>query len=304
MWIILALTAAATLAVVNLTDKRLLDHHLPGLSTLYLWVALGLVVYIVGAVAIFGIPRDASPAIVLVALASGFSLGAGYALLFVGLKVAEASRAVAISQIYPIFVAFLAVFFLGEKLIPLQWAAITLVVLGTMLVSLPAIPKRLAELKPSRGAPALLGSGLLLGAGFFAAKVALEESSFPTVFIYQQIGALAVFLPFGRPRVWGQLFGAMRSRQTVLLLVVGEGLLAAGRGSWGAASGQPGAYLPGVRFSGHYALLCIRPGYPAEPGSLAGNGGSHNPASPDPEVCGYCNDSSGGRGVGLLLIRN
>ena len=225
MWIILALTAAATLAVVNLTDKRLLDHHLPGLSTLYLWVALGLVVYIVGAVAIFGIPRDASPAIVLVALASGFSLGAGYALLFVGLKVAEASRAVAISQIYPIFVAFLAVFFLGEKLIPLQWAAITLVVLGTMLVSLPAIPKRLAELKPSRGAPALLGSGLLLGAGFFAAKVALEESSFPTVFIYQQIGALAVFLPFGRPRVWGQLFGAMRSRQTVLLLVVGEGIL-------------------------------------------------------------------------------
>ena len=55
--------------------------------------------------------------------------------------------------------------------------------------------------------------------------MALEESSFPTVFIYQQIGALVVFLPFGRPRVWGQLFGAMRSRQTVLLLVVGEGLL-------------------------------------------------------------------------------
>ena len=107
----------------------------------------------------------------------------------------------------------------------MQWAAITLVVLGTMLVSLPAIPNRLTELKPSRGAPALLGSGLLLGAGFFAAKVALEESSFPTVFIYQQIGALAVFLPFGRPRVWGQLFGAMRSRQTVLLLVVGEGIL-------------------------------------------------------------------------------
>ena len=225
MWILLALAAAATLSVVNLTDKRLLDHHLPGLSTLYLWVALGLIVYIVGAVAIFGIPRDTSPAIVLVALASGLSLGAGYALLFVGLKVAEASRAVAISQIYPIFVAFLAVFFLGERLTPLQWAAITLVVLGTMLVSLPAIPNRLAELKPSRGSPALLACGLLLGAGFFAAKVALEESSFSTVFIYQQLGTLLVFLPFARPRVWGQLFGAMRSHQTVLLLVVGEGLL-------------------------------------------------------------------------------
>lgn len=225
MWIILALTAAATLAVVNLTDKRLLDHHLPGLSTLYLWVALALAVYIGGAIAIFGLPRDTAPVVVLVALASGFSLGVGYALLFVGLKVAEASRAVAISQIYPIFVALLAVLFLGERLVPLQWAAITLVVLGTMLVSLPAIPVRLAELKPSRGAPALLACGLLLGAGFFAAKVALEASSFSAVFIYQQVGTLLVFLPFARRRVWGQLFGVLRRRRTVLLLVVGEGIL-------------------------------------------------------------------------------
>ncbi len=225
MWIILALTAAATLAVVNLADKRLLDHHLPGLSPLYLWIALVLALYIIGAVAIFGLPREPAPAPVLAALASGISLGAGYALLFVGLKVAEASRAVAISQIYPIFVAFLAVLFLGERLVPLQWAAISLVALGTMLVSLPALPNRLAELQLSRGAPALLSCGLLLGLGFFAAKVALAESSFSTVFIYQQLGTLLVFLPFARPRVWGQLFGAMRSRQTVLLLTIGEGIL-------------------------------------------------------------------------------
>ncbi len=225
MWIILALTAAATLAVVNLTDKRLLDHHLPGLSTLYLWVALALAAYISGAIVIFGLPRDTAPAIVLAALASGFSLGVGYALIFVGLKVAEASRAVAISQIYPIFVALLAVIFLGERLVPGQWAAITLVALGTMLVSLPVVPVRLAELKPSRGAPALLAGGLLLGAGFFAAKVALAESSFPVVFIYQQLGTLLVFLPFARRRVWGQLFGVLRRRRTVLLLVVGEGIL-------------------------------------------------------------------------------
>ena len=186
----------------------------------------------------------------------------------------------------------------------MQWAAITLVVLGTMLVSLPAIPKRLAELKPSRGAPALLSSGLLLGAGFFAAKVALEESSFPTVFIYQQIGALVVFLPFGRPRVWGQLFGAMRSRQTVLLLVVGEGILPLIVVAGSAASGQLGANIPGIGLPGHHTLVCVHPGYPAEPGPLAGNGGSHNPASPDPEVCGYCNDSSGGGGVGAGLITN
>ena len=225
MWIFLALTSAATLAVVNLTDKRLLDHHLPNLSTLYLWVALGLVAYIAGALALFGIPTGASATAVLAALGSGLSLGIGYALLFVGLKVAEASRAVAVAQIYPIFVALLAVFFLGERLVAMQWAAITLVVLGTMLVSLPAVPLDWSAARPSRGTPALLACGLLLGAGFFAAKLALAESSFPAVFIYQQIGTLVAFLPFGRPRVWGQLFRAMRRRSTVALLVVGEGAL-------------------------------------------------------------------------------
>ena len=130
MWIILALVAAATLGVVNLTDKRLLDHHLPGVSTLYLWIVLVLLVYIAGGVAVTGVPRDAAPDIILVALASGLGLGLGYALLFVGLKVAEASRAVAITQVYPIFVALLAVLFLGEILNVLQWAAITLVALG------------------------------------------------------------------------------------------------------------------------------------------------------------------------------
>ena len=225
MWILLSLVAAATLAVVNLVDKRLLDHHLPSIENLYLWVAFGLVVYIAVALAVVGVPTDTSLPYVAVALGSGLGLGIGYALLFVGLKVGEASRAVAIAQIYPIFVALLAVPLLGEHLSPMQWACIVLVVLGTMLISLPEAPNRLSALKPSRGTPVLLASGLFLGVGFFAAKVALQESSFSTVFIYQQAGTLVAFLPFCRPRVCRQLLGSMKNPRTVGLLVVGEGLL-------------------------------------------------------------------------------
>ena len=225
MWILVSLVAAATLAVVNLTDKRLLDHHLPNLDTLYAWVAFVLVVYIVGAVAVFGVPVDTSPEFILAALGSGLSLGIGYALLFVALKVDEASRAVAISQVYPIVVALLAVPFLGEQLNLFQWGAILLVVLGTFLISLPASPGGLVAPRLSRGVPASLASGLFLGVGIFAAKVALEESSLVTVFIYQQVGTLLAFLPFCRPRVIGLLVGAMRNPHTVALLAVGEGLL-------------------------------------------------------------------------------
>ena len=225
MWILLSLLAAATLAVVNLADKRLLDHHLPSIENLYLWIAFALLVYIAGALALFGIPTDTSLPYVAVALGSGLGLGIGYALLFVGLKVGEASRAVAISQVYPIFVALLAVPLLGEDLSPMQWACIVLVVLGTMLISLPEAPNRFSALRLSRGTPVLVASGLFLGMGFFAAKVALQESSFATVFIYQQVGTLVAFLPFCRPRVCRELLAAMKSPKTVALLVVGEGLL-------------------------------------------------------------------------------
>ena len=225
MWIVIALVTAATLAVVNLADKRLLDRHLPSLDCLYAWVAFALVVYVVGAIAIFGIPNDTSPPYIFAALVSGLTLGIGYALLFVALKVDEASRAVAISQVYPIVVALLAVPFLGEQLNTFQWAAILLVVLGTILISLPASPGGLVAPRLSRGVPASVASGLFLGVGIFFAKVALEESSLVTVFIYQQVGTLLAFLPFCRPRVCMQLVASMRNPQTVVLLSVGEGLL-------------------------------------------------------------------------------
>ena len=225
MWIFLSLVAAASLAMVHLADKRLLDHHLPNLSTLYLWIVFALAVYILGALAIFGVPSDTPLPFVLAGLASGLAFGIGYALLFVGLKVDEASRAVAIAQIYPIFVALLAVPLLGERINPVQWASIIAVVLGTMLISLPAVPHKLAELKLSRGFPPLLASGVFLGIGFLAAKVALQESSFPTVFIYQQVGTLVAFIPFCRPAICRQLIGAMKRPKTMGLLVVGEGIL-------------------------------------------------------------------------------
>ena len=198
MWIFLSLASAVTLAVVNLTDKRLLDHHLPNLECLYAWVAFALAVYIVGALAIFGAPADTAAPYVLAALASGFTFGVGYALLFIGLKLDEASRAVGISQIYPIFVAILAATFLGEDLGPMQWAAIVLVVLGTIVISLPAAPRGLAAPRLSRGVPASVASGLFLGVGFFLTKLALGESSFVTVFIYpagRDPGRLPPLLP-------------------------------------------------------------------------------------------------------------
>ena len=224
MWVLLALGSAVCFGFVSVLDKRLLDHHLPGVAALYLWLALVLTIYAIAALAMAGIPQDASREALLAALVSGLTTGVGLALMFLGLKLEEASRAIAITQIYPVVVAVLAVLFLGETLDLLQWLAIALVVLGTMLISLRG-DSAPGLLRPTRGTPLLLGAGVGLGLGFFAAKYALEELPVGTVFALQQIGVALVFSLFARPRVWRQLFFTLRRRNSLALLVVGEGFL-------------------------------------------------------------------------------
>ncbi len=224
MWVILALASAACFGVVSVIDKRLLDHHLPGVSVLYLWIALVFSYYAGLVLLLTGLPLDVPRDGLGMALVSGLAVGIGLALMFVGLKLDEATRAIAITQINPIFVAFLAVFFLGETLVPAQWGAIALVVLGTMLISLRNLPDR-RLLLPTRGTRLLLGSALGLGVGFFAAKYALETLSIWPVFALQQLCAALVFALFARPRVWHQLASVLQRRNTLLLMSLGEGVL-------------------------------------------------------------------------------
>ena len=224
MWMLLALGSAVCFGFVSVLDKRILDHHLRGVAALYLWIALLLTFYGVAVLLVVGVPESASREALAVAVASGLTTGVGLALMFLGLKREEASRAIAITQIYPVVVAVLAVLFLGETLAPLQWAAIALVVLGTMLISLRGDSAQ-GLLLPTKGTPLLLGAGLGLGLGFFAAKYALADLPVGTVFALQQLGVALVFSLFARPRVWRQLLFTLRNRNSLALLVVGEGIL-------------------------------------------------------------------------------
>ena len=224
MWALLALTTAICYSVIVVIDKRLLDHHLPSVSCLYLWIALVLLLYIGIVVGFTGLPLDGPPDRLLVAFGSGLAIGVALALLFAGLKIEEASRAIAITQIFPVFVAALAVLFLGETLNRLQWVSIALVVAGTMLISLPGVPAQ-PSLRPSWGIPALLGSAVFLALTFFASKYALGGLSVWTVFVLQQLGNVLVFSIFSRPKIWRELYSVVKRRNTLLLLLIAEGVL-------------------------------------------------------------------------------
>ncbi|MSQ05628.1 MAG: hypothetical protein EXR54_08995 [Dehalococcoidia bacterium] len=224
MWALMALTSAAAFGMVSIVDKRVLSRHLPGVSAFLLWGGLTVAVYVPLTLYLTGIPADTPPKYLVAAFCSGLSLGVGLVLMFQGLRMEEASRAVAIVQIYPVFVALLAAAFLGERLAPLQWGAMGLVVLGAILVSLD-MPHAGGSWLLGRGTPLLVASGLFAGLAYFSAKLALGHLPVWHTFAVQQLGVLAVCCLFARPKVWRQLGAALRRPVTLALLVVGEGLV-------------------------------------------------------------------------------
>ena len=228
MWILLAIGSAAALGLANIAHKRLLDNYLPGVGVLGAGSILTRLACGVVAVAVVGWPTAAPVGAVAVGLLSGVCLGAGLALLFLGLKMGEASRAVAVSQTNPILVALLAMAILGEPVSGWQWLAIGMVVVGAMLVSIEGIGagagRRLLRLTP--GLTALIGSSVTLGLAFFLSKLALEDGLTPwEVFALQELGMAPVFAVFGRPDNWRRLWRGLRTGPALATFVIGEGIL-------------------------------------------------------------------------------
>jgi drug/metabolite transporter (DMT)-like permease len=134
-WIILALSSAALFGVVTALEKRLIDHHLPNLGVYYASIAFSLLIPAALVFLATGVPEEATAYSLVMAALSGAAWGVGLAMVFWGYQLEEASRASAIVHTFPMFVAVIAVFWLGETLLPGQWAAIIVIVAGAFLVS-------------------------------------------------------------------------------------------------------------------------------------------------------------------------
>jgi drug/metabolite transporter (DMT)-like permease len=223
VWIFLAICSAASLGLANIAHKRLLDNYLDGVGALgagsILTRSIGAAIVLLAV----GWPTGASWATALIALLSGVSLGAGLLFLFLGLKMGEASRAVAVSQTNPILVALLAMAILGETITSLQWAAIALVVAGVALVSVESFGRGLLKLTP--GLTALVGSSITLGLAFFLAKLVLADLTPWEASGLQMLGMVPAFAIFGRPANWRRLWKGLGSGPALTTFVIGEGLL-------------------------------------------------------------------------------
>ncbi len=245
MWPVLALGSALAFCFVSVCDKRLLSFHLHGVPPLCLWCGATGLIYGMIVVIIVGVPAGTAWQVAVTPVGAGLLMGCSVVLLFRGLRLMEASRAVAISQTNPIFVAILALWFLDEHISLIQWCGISLVVGGAVLISVRlfqerpftridpglAIPSTTVFDLRDRGAiygPALLFVSAFCAASSFVVTKAALNADLPvlTVFGIQQATVGVVFLCVGLtggPR----LMGAVKEPKVLAMLLFGESLMPA-----------------------------------------------------------------------------
>lgn len=135
-WQLWALLAALFAAATAILAKLGVDPIAPDLATLIRTVVVG--VLLTGLVVATGQGKDLgsiAPRSWLFLTLSGIATGASWLCYFRALKLGPASQVAPIDKLSVVFVAFLGVAVLGERLSPTAWAGIGLITLGAVLVA-------------------------------------------------------------------------------------------------------------------------------------------------------------------------
>ena len=224
MGIWLALLSAAVFGLVTVTDKRLISVNMPNISSFYLIIAITLYVHTGLAVIVFGIPDQLPVTHLLMAGIAGVFWGASLWTMFIGYKFEEASRASAVIHTFPVFVALLAVPFLGEVLSITQCLAILIVVIGAFSISLRSSAGNLFTI--NKAFPILIAASILTALAHITGKYALEKIEVEFVYAMRNFFMATFLAMFSRPKDTVTVIQALKNPQTLVLVIIGETILA------------------------------------------------------------------------------
>ncbi|MFQ6122646.1 MAG: EamA family transporter [Dehalococcoidales bacterium] len=225
-WVWLALLSTGVCSVAVIVQKRCLEHHVRSAFSYGTWAAVVQVLLSMTILLIEPLPLRLSWPVML-ALSAGVVRALSLAAQYKGLQAeSEVSRAVPLLDSYPVFVAILAVVFLGQSLTPSKWLAISLVIAGAILIS----QHRLfpgGAVRSGRSFLYLL-SGSVGVAGFVTlASLALESLSCWQVFAVSTLSSAVVLLGTCLGADVGREVSLMTRRtRTLGLIILAEVLLA------------------------------------------------------------------------------
>ena len=223
-WANAALLSAGIMALVTVLDSHLVSKRLPSLRAFMLPVGVIHLLLALVTASLAPLPVAVlSPGVGYAVLSSLIRVGA-ILILLDSLRREEVSTVIPIVYTYPVFVAIMASVFLGERLAPLQWGAVCIVVLGAVLVSMGRGPS-MSEMKRPRSALLFLSS-LLFATADVTGKQALSSISSWNLFWIGAATMGAVFVALGlRPYVVRSI-RALPDRRNALAIFAGNEILA------------------------------------------------------------------------------
>jgi drug/metabolite transporter (DMT)-like permease len=205
IWLPIAITAAATTAVVSILDSHLITKRFP--SFLAYLAPVGTIHFVVGLVVLVinPLPAGTDTLVWIAAFSSAVVRVAGILLMLRTMRFEEVSRIMPVVNTFPIFVALLAIPILGEILSWVEWLAIIITVAGAVLISARWDSER-KGVQLSRSFATLMVSSIFLGAANTGSKYALDHISFWTMYGVNAACLGAIFLMVSvRPSVIGEL---------------------------------------------------------------------------------------------------
>ena len=225
-WVLLSLGSTITFAFISALDKILIARFTPNPRTFI--VMVGLTQFILAVAILPWVEWSGyTQADVALAVVSGLTSGGYLVLMFWVMGTQDVSRVVPVTSTYPIFVAILAQFLLGEQIGLLAWVGVVVTVAGAALMSLGPTAR-----PGDRGRGQLLPFTLLIFAslGFglsqVFSKMVADDMDVWTLFFWRAIGNGAACVAFTfKPGGMGDLISTLRRPASVGLILFTEGAL-------------------------------------------------------------------------------
>ncbi|MBM3945453.1 MAG: hypothetical protein FJ317_08220 [SAR202 cluster bacterium] len=224
-WIWFALSATFLIGFGSIIEKLLISRYLPGAKTFLGWLGLTMIPHAAVMVFLFPVPDGVPASRALMMLAAGACWGMSGNLMYRALQNNEASRVWPVLNVAPVYVAIMAVFFLGEHLSGWQWAAILVAVSGTVLISIQPDTAGGAFKIERKGLAMLLTASILNAVGSVIAKYGLEEVPPLTGFWIMRFGMLLSMSINFTPAVLRNMAASVRSVKAMGLIGLAELIL-------------------------------------------------------------------------------
>jgi drug/metabolite transporter (DMT)-like permease len=224
-WTNAAVFSTAVMAVVNILDSHLVSKRVPSLRAFLIPAGILNVINATILLNIFPLPQDLGVIPFLITVLSSVLRALGVLLILHILQTREVSRVIPVTHTHPVFVAILAVLFLGETLAYLEWIAFMAVVLGAILISIQRGAHGSGAGFPGSLILPLIASFLLATANV-TSKYALEHVSYWNMLAFGSLLMAFIFLSVSlRPLPFRQLRTMRRPVLAVGLLVLTNALV-------------------------------------------------------------------------------